>query len=442
MKLKMILAACLMSTAAMAQTDPIVMTVNGVDVTRSEFEYSFNKNNSDGVIDKKNVEEYADLYAVYKMKVAAAIDARLDTLTSFKNEFATYRDQQVLPTMTTDAEVVAEARKAYDRAKEQIGEKGLILPAHIFLRVSTKATSEEQAKVAQRADSVWQAIKQGADFAELCKKVSQDRRSAANGGELVWIGPGQVYPEFEEAAYALQEGEVSRPVLAPDGYHIILMKGRKQLEPFEELKDQIVRSFEQQGIREAIARQKIQSVVTSGQMTEEQYMTRRADSLGAVDSEMKYLIQEYHDGLLVYEISNRQVWEKASKDEAALDGWFRAHKKDYLFSEPRFKGIAYHVKDQADVKAVKRCVKGLPFGPRRLSQDGLRNAGHCSRPARKCLRRFSGQVPSLGRPVSWLLADAQQMECHPILRRPTPVSFPDRHVVTGYANRVLDVHRR
>ena len=71
----------------MAQTDPIVMTVNGVDVTRSEFEYSFNKNNSDGVIDKKNVEEYADLYAVYKMKVAAAIDARLDTLTSFKNEF-------------------------------------------------------------------------------------------------------------------------------------------------------------------------------------------------------------------------------------------------------------------------------------------------------------------------------------------------------------------
>lgn len=354
-----------LSVAAMAvkaQSDPVVMTVNGVDVPRSEFEYSFNKNNSDGVIDKKNIEEYADLYSIYKMKVAAALDAKLDTLTSFKNEFAVYRDQQVLPTMTTDAEVLSEARKAYDRAKEQIGPKGLILPAHIFLRVSTKATPEEQKTVAQRADSIWQAIKQGADFAELCKKVSQDRRSTARGGELAWIGPGQVYPEFEEAAYALQTGEMSRPVLAPDGYHIILMKGRKQLEPFDELKDQIVRSFEQQGIREAIARQKVQSVVTSGQMTGEQYMARRADSLGAVDSDMKYLIQEYHDGLLVYEISNRQVWEKASKDEAGLDAWFRAHKKDYAWSEPRFKGIAYHVKNQADVKAVKRCVKGLPFG--------------------------------------------------------------------------------
>ena len=179
MKKSLIFAAlCLSALAVKAQSDPVVMTVNGVDVTRSEFEYSFNKNNTDGVIDKKNVEEYADLYSVYKMKVAAALDAKLDTLSSFKSEFAMYRDQQVFPTMTTDAEVVAEARKAYDRAKEQIGSKGLILPAHIFLRLSSKATTEEQTKVAQRADSIWQALKQGADFAELCKKVSQDRRSS------------------------------------------------------------------------------------------------------------------------------------------------------------------------------------------------------------------------------------------------------------------------
>ena len=40
-----------------AQSDPVIMTVNGKDITRSEFEYSYNKNNSDGVIDKKTVEE-------------------------------------------------------------------------------------------------------------------------------------------------------------------------------------------------------------------------------------------------------------------------------------------------------------------------------------------------------------------------------------------------
>ena len=356
-------ALCLGFLSVKAQSDPVVMTVNGVDVTRSEFEYSFNKNNGDGVIDKKNVAEYADLYAVYKMKVAAALDAKLDTLSSFQEEFALYRDQQVLPTMTTDAQVLAEARNAYDRTKEAIGTRGLIRPAYIFLRLSTKATPEQQALVKQRADSVWQALQNGADFAELCKKVSQDVRTAARGGELSWMGPNQAFPEFEEAAYALQPGEMSRPVLGPDGYYLIQMKERKQLEPFEELKDQIVRSFEQQGIRDAIARETVRQKVaeSNGSLTEQEYMSRRADSLGAVDSDMKYLIQEYHDGLLVYEVSNRQVWEKASKDEAALDAWFRTHKKDFAWSEPHFKGIAYHVKDKADVKAVKRSVKGLPF---------------------------------------------------------------------------------
>ena len=128
-KIFLCVALCFGILSVKAQTDPVVMTVNGVDVTRSEFEYSFNKNNGDGVIDKKNVTEYADLYAVYKMKVAAALDAKLDTLSSFQNEFALYRDQQVLPTMTTDAQVLAEARNAYDRTKEIVGTRGLIRPA-------------------------------------------------------------------------------------------------------------------------------------------------------------------------------------------------------------------------------------------------------------------------------------------------------------------------
>ena len=356
-------AFALLAVSASAQQDPVVMTVNGVDVPRSEFEYSFNKNNSDGVIDKKSVDEYVDLFVNYKLKVAAAMDEKLDTLSSFKQEFAMYRDQQVRPTLVTDAEVLAEARKAYDRTKEAIGPRGLILPAHIFLRLSTKATAQEQEKVRQRADSVWRALKAGVDFAELAGKVSQMSRTASRGGTIGWMQPNQTYPEFEDAAYALQPGEFSQPVLTPDGYHIILMKERKQLEPFEQLKDMIVRSFEQQGIRNAIADQKVGQLVddSQGKLTKDQLMSKRADSLAAVDPEARYLIQEYHDGLLLYEISNRQVWERAAKDEAGLKAWFDTHKKNYSWSEPHYKGIAYHVKDKADVKAVKKCLKGLPF---------------------------------------------------------------------------------
>lgn len=364
MRRQLLLSALwLVAFAVHAQSDPVVMTVNGVPVTRSEFEYSYNKNNGEGVIDKKTVEEYAELFVNYKLKVAAALDEHLDTLSSFKDEFAMYRDQQVRPTIVTDAEILDEARKAYNRAKESIGAKGLIRPAHIFFRLSTKATQHEQELVRQRADSVYRALQAGADFAALAAKVSQDPRSVAREGDLGWMQPGQTFVEFEEAAYALQPGQFSRPVLTPEGYHIILVKERKQLEPFEELKDMIVRSFEQQGLRDAIADMKVQQRIeqSGGTLTGQQVMQARADSLAAVDSEMKYLIQEYHDGLLLYEISNREVWERAEKDETGLRAWFDAHKKDYAWQEPHYKGIAYHVKTKADVKAVKRSIKKVPF---------------------------------------------------------------------------------
>ena len=62
MKFKVILSALLLSTImAYGQTDPTIMTINGQPVSRSEFEYSYNKNNADGVIDKKSVDEYVDL---------------------------------------------------------------------------------------------------------------------------------------------------------------------------------------------------------------------------------------------------------------------------------------------------------------------------------------------------------------------------------------------
>ncbi|MBQ5640025.1 MAG: peptidylprolyl isomerase, partial [Bacteroidales bacterium] len=88
---------------------------------------------------------------------------------------------------------------------------------------------------------------------------------------------------------------------------------------------------------------------------------QKTKELEAKDSDLKNLIREYHDGLLLYEISNIKVWEKASADEAGLAAYFKSNKKKYRWDEPRFKGMAYHVKVKDDVKAVKNCVKGVPF---------------------------------------------------------------------------------
>ncbi len=365
MRLKLVLATLLMAGSSVyAQSDdPVIMTVNGQPVSRSEFEYSYNKNNSEGVIDKKTVDEYVDLFINYKLKVAAALDARLDTLTSFKNEFATYRDQQVRPSFVEEADVTAEALRIYNETKDHIGPQGLIMPAHILLRLGQKAPQAEQEKARVRIDSIYNALKGGADFAEMAKKLSQDPGSAAKGGVLPWIGPGQTLEEFEKEAYALQPGQMSKPFLSPAGYHIVLMKERKQLEPFDSLKTDILHFIEQRGLRDQIAQNKVQQLVkdSNGKLTEQQLMEQRAEELSAKDPELKNLIREYHDGLLLYEISNKKVWDKAAKDEAGLANYFKKNKKKYKWDEPRFKGMAYHVKQKADVKAVRDCVKGVPF---------------------------------------------------------------------------------
>ena len=259
--------------------------------------------------------------------------------------------------------MLEEAHKVYDQTKENIGPDGLVSAAHILILTPQKATEEQQRDAKRRIDSIYTALQAGADFEALAKQVSQDPGSARRGGLLGWFSRHQMIKEFEDVAFALQPGEMSKPFQSPYGWHIILLKERKQLEPFDFHHESIFKYIEQRGMRNAITERKLEAMVKASDnaKTREMLIEDRVDSLSQVDPEMRYLIKEYHDGLLLYEISNRTIWEKAAKDEKTLALYFKKNKKKYQWSEPHFKGMAYHVKEQGDVKAVANCVKKLKF---------------------------------------------------------------------------------
>ncbi len=365
MKTRLMMATMLLMAAvanAQSNNDPTIMTVNGQPVSRSEFEYSYNKNNAEGVIDKKNVEEYLDLFINYKLKVEAAKDAHLDTLTSFKEEFSSYRDQQIRPAFVEDADVEAEAQRIYAETQHRIDSMGgMVKPSHILLMVGQRATEEQQQAAKVRIDSIYQALKAGADFADMARRLSDDKASARNGGELPWITKGQTLPDFEKTVFALEVGQMSEPVLTQAGYHIIKLNEKGGFFPYDSVHADILRFIDQRNMRDGIAVRKVKELAEAEGVSSEDVLVRKMNEMTAKDSELKYLIQEYHDGLLLYEISNKLVWDKAAKDEAGLANFFKKNKKKYAWEAPRFKGMAYHVKDQADVKAVKKAVKGLPF---------------------------------------------------------------------------------
>lgn len=361
MRKSLISILCAFAATAGAQTsDPVVMTVNGQNVTRSEFEYSYNKNNGDDVIEKTSVEQYVPLFVNYKLKVAAALDARLDTLASFKTEFAKYRDQQVRPTIATSEDVENEARRIYDDRLKMIGDKGLIRPAHILMRLAQKASSAAQDSAKQRIDSIYACLQRGEDFADLATRFSQDPGSAKRGGLLPWICTGQTLKEFEDVAFALNKGETSKPFLSPVGYHIVKMTDRKQLEPYDSLRANIINFIEKRNLRDAIAQRKVSEMVkaSDGQLTAAEVMQQRADSLAKVDEAMKYLIQEYHDGLLLFEVSNREVWEKAAADSVGQMKWYKKYRKK-RYGKKKFEEVRAAVTADWQDELEKRWVAAL-----------------------------------------------------------------------------------
>ncbi len=366
MKFKSLLAAMLIvASSAGAQTaDPVVMTINGKPVLRSEFEYSYNKNNSETVVDKKSVADYVPLFVNYKLKVLAAEAAGIDTTSAFRKEFLSYRDQQVRPSFINDDDVEAEARKIYKETQTRIDSNGgLVRPSHILLMLKQNATQAEQDAAKLRADSIYTALVKGANFADLARRLSDDKGSASRGGDVSWVQKGQTVKEFEDVVFAMKKGELSKPFLSPFGYHIVKLMDKQNFFPYDTLRADIRRFIDQRGLRDHIVSQKLDSLAKAAQpaTTVQSLLDKRADEMAAKDPALRNLIREYHDGLLLYEISNRLVWDKAAKDEAGLAAFFKKNRKRYAWTEPRFKGIAYNCKNAADVEAVKRSIKKVDF---------------------------------------------------------------------------------
>lgn len=351
------LLCCLVSWA---QNDPVVMKINGKDVTRSEFEYNYNKNNTEGVVDKKDLEEYVQLFINYKLKVEAALDDHFDTLTSYKQEFRQYRDQQIRPLLVTPNAVEKEVRSYYDNMLKSLDGHDLYLPAHIFLFLGQQATAEQKATCKMRIDSIYNALKNGANFDELARKHSDDKQTAVRGGLIQWVGPHQLLPELDQVVYSLKDsGDVAAPVLSTVGYHIVQLKGRKPLDSYETLHDQIASMLEQRGVREQLAQQAIDSLASVRGITPEQVLDMETDKACAKDDELKYLVQEYHDGLLLFEECSRNVWEPAARDTMALEKFFKKNKKKYGWDVPHYKGMVFYCRQQSDVQAVKKLLKGV-----------------------------------------------------------------------------------
>ena len=125
-------------------------------------------------------------------------------------------------------------------------------PAGADGKVDQKALDAARAK----AEDLLKQLKNGADFAELAKKNSDDPGSKGNGGELGWITKGQMVAPFENSAFSMNKGQMSDLVQSNFGFHIIQTEDKQEvhLKPFAEVKDEIEKSVKDQKIGDELTR--------------------------------------------------------------------------------------------------------------------------------------------------------------------------------------------
>ncbi len=132
-------------------------------------------------------------------------------------------------------------KKRYADEKQRFVQPDQRLVSHILINVPTNATPQQQKAALGKAEKI-AAEANPSDFAKLAQKDSQDLGSKRQGGDLGWLEKGVTNPAFDAAMSALKKGEISKPVLSSDGYHIIWLRDVRSGEskPFSEVRDQLV----------------------------------------------------------------------------------------------------------------------------------------------------------------------------------------------------------
>lgn len=211
-------------------------------------------------------------------------------------------------------------------------------------------------------DSIYALLtKDSADFAALAQAHSEDRGSAMRGGDLGWFGRGAMVQPFEDITFDLEDNQISKPFQTRYGIHISKLYAKRDIQPLDSMRSDILRKVQRdqrmQIAHDSFIRKTRAEYNLPAEMTDAEVKAYADAHLEEKYSDLRNLVNEYHDGILLFDVSLREVWDKASQDVEGLTAFFKENKKNYVWDEPRFKGHIIYAKDETAAKVAKQIVK-------------------------------------------------------------------------------------
>ena len=231
------IAAALLAAPAWSQSDPVIAKVNGMEIHESDLamaEEDVGQSPQTQALTGDARRDYLVSYLADVMLAAKAAEGKkIADQKEFKSRLAFIRNKLLMETLLQQegkaAVTEAAMKKVYEEAVKQMGGEQEVRARHILV------PTEDEAK------AVLAEVKKGTDFAELAKQKSKEPGAAAEGGDLGYFGKEQMVPEFAEAAFKMEKGQVSDPVKTQFGWHIIKVEDKrtKPAPEFDKVKDQV-----------------------------------------------------------------------------------------------------------------------------------------------------------------------------------------------------------
>lgn len=249
--------------------------------------------------------------------------------------------------------------------------------------VKNDSTDLNQSK--DKIFEIYQKLEQGGDFANIAKEHSDDLSSAQKGGVLPKFGPGRMIKTFEDVAFALKdEGDYSSPFASDYGWHILKLLEKFPIPPYEELhaklESKVKNGSRSSYVEKSLARKisadykvvtykaklqlypsirdyeksmdtllSVQDIIYTGNdffdyakdfqkktkaesyddFTNAKIIDYYKSHLDETNKEFRLTYQEYQDGLLLFELIQKEVWEKSEKDTIGLQNYFKDNRNKY-----------------------------------------------------------------------------------------------------------------
>lgn len=257
---------------------------------------------------------------------------------------------------------------------------GKVRIAQILLAMSSQITNEQRQKLRLRADSLYNNLLEGENFADSAKQLSNDNLTYNNGGEMPAFGLGQYDTAFTNAAFALQkDGELSRPVRTSFGYHILkrlqridVIDDKSNVANMAMLKERVLQSDRMKAAEAMLAesvRKKIEKDASPNDLASDStVMDYYRKHLEHYNKEFAVQLNEFREGNLLFGVMQEKVWDAAASDSTGLRNFYNANKQKYIW-EKSADAVIITCTDPRALDSAQTKIKNAPTEWRQIAES-------------------------------------------------------------------------